>query len=245
MIDVDEYIVLKFIYEQVANIYTDESLIRILRHIRYYYEITLSEYQRDMERFYISVYPQALYTDRRTATIVNTDINGQEIRNSFININTYQQRNNSFINNFLNNLINPINKIISQIDAHAEAMKALLEELDESLDRENLKLKEDVCKKIAQSFDLDVEQVLKKILKKKKKDSTTLTTEALETIDQLLDDIDDGKDFIPVYKKLVYDDKEYYYDDKPDGVVFETNIDSTETKIVGYIDPSTKIIKFM
>ena len=63
-----------------------------------------------------------------------------------------------------------INKIISQIDSHSESMKQLLEELGESLDKENLKLKEDTCKKIAQSFDLDVDQVLKKIIKKKKKD---------------------------------------------------------------------------
>ncbi len=136
-----------------------------------------------------------------------------------------------------------LNKIITQIDSHAEAMKALLIELEESLDRENVKLKEELAKKIAQSFNLDVEQVLKKVLKKKKKDSITLTlNEDLETIDI---DADDIKDFIPIYKKIVYAEKEYYYDDKPDGVVFETNPETTETKIVGYIDPSTKIIKFM
>lgn len=139
-----------------------------------------------------------------------------------------------------------INKIIAQIDSHADAMKALLGELEESLDRENLKLKEDLAKKIAQSFNLDVEQVLKKVLKKKKKDPNTLTaTEALETIDQLVEDGEDPKDFIPVYKKIIHDNQEYYYDDKPDGVVFQTNINTAETKIVGYIDPSTKIIKFM
>jgi len=55
-----------------------------------------------------------------------------------------------------------INKIISQIDSHAEAMKALIGELEESLEKENCKLKEDLAKKIATNFNLDIEQVLKK-----------------------------------------------------------------------------------
>lgn len=139
-----------------------------------------------------------------------------------------------------------INKIIGQIDSHSEAMKALLEELEEALDRENTKLKEDLAKKIAQSFNLDVEHVLKKVLKKKKKDSNSLTaTEALDTIDQLVEDEENQKDFIPIYKKIIYEDKEYFYDDKPDGVVLQTNIESGETKIVGFIDPNTLVINFM
>jgi hypothetical protein len=136
-----------------------------------------------------------------------------------------------------------INKIISQIDSHAEAMKALLEELDESLEKENSKLKEDLAKKIATSFNLDVEQVLKKIIKKKKKGIINGGTgEDLEMIDI---DGEDNKDFIPVYKKIIHEDKEYFYDDKPDGVVFSVDQQSQETKIVGYFNTSTKSIKFM
>ena len=135
-----------------------------------------------------------------------------------------------------------INKIISQIDSYGEAMKILLAELEESLDKENLKLKEDLSKKIALSFNLDVDQVLKKIIKKKKKDSNNLIqTEVPETID----DLDDENDFIPVYKKIIHEEKEYFYDDKPDGVVFETDQLTSKTKIVGYIDYSSKTINFM
>lgn len=135
-----------------------------------------------------------------------------------------------------------INKIISQIDSHAEAMKGLLGELEESLDKENVKLKEDLAKKIAAGFNLDLDQVLKKIIKRKKKGIVSSSGEELDMIDI---DAEDTKDFIPVYKKITHGDKEYYYDDKPDGVVFSTDQETQETKIVGYFDTSTKSIKFM
>ena len=132
-----------------------------------------------------------------------------------------------------------IKKIITQIDANAEAMKNLLIELEESLDKENLKLKEDIGKKIATAFDLDTNQVLKKIIRKKKNGSD------VETVDnnnlEAIEDMEDTKDFIPIYKKIIYEDKEYFYDDKPNGVVFEAD-EKNVSKIVGYIDISTKSI---
>jgi hypothetical protein len=133
-----------------------------------------------------------------------------------------------------------INKIITQIETHAEIMKNLLSELDESCEKENIKIKHSVAKKIATSFDLDIEQVLKKVIKRKKKnsdfDSSDVTTS---------ESIDFDKDFVPIYKKIIYDDEEFYYDDKPDGFVFRTNAETLETKIVGYIEYDTKSIKFM
>jgi hypothetical protein len=135
-----------------------------------------------------------------------------------------------------------IKKIITQIDANAEAMKNLLIELEESLDKENLKLKEDIGKKIATAFNLDTSQVLKKIIRKKKNGSD------VETVDnnnlEAIEDMEDTKDFIPIYKKIIYEDKEYFYDDKPNGVVFEAD-EKNVSKIVGYIDISTKSINFM
>ena len=135
-----------------------------------------------------------------------------------------------------------IKKIITQIDANAEAMKNLLIELEESLDKENLKLKEDIGKKIATAFDLDTNQVLKKIIRKKKNGSD------IEAVDnhnlEAIEDMEDTKDFIPIYKKIIFQDKEYFYDDKPDGVVFEAD-ERNVSKIVGYIDISTKSINFM
>lgn len=135
-----------------------------------------------------------------------------------------------------------IKKIITQIDANAEVMKNLLIELEESLDKENLKLKEDIGKKIATAFDLDASQVLKKIIRKKKNglEVETLDNNNLEAIE----DIEDTKDYIPIYKKIIFEDKEYLYDDKPDGVVFEIG-ENSSSKIVGYIDISTKSINFM
>ncbi len=135
-----------------------------------------------------------------------------------------------------------IKKIITQIDANAEAMKNLLIELEESLDKENLKLKEDIGKKIATAFDLDTNQVLKKIIRKKKNGSD------IEAVDnhnlEAIEDMEDTKDFIPIYKKIIFQDKEYFYDDKPNGVVFEAD-EKNVSKIVGYIDISTKSINFM
>ena len=135
-----------------------------------------------------------------------------------------------------------IKKIITQIDANAEAMKNLLIELEESLDKENLKLKEDIGKKIATAFDLDTNQVLKNIIRKKKNGSD------IEAVDnhylEAIEDMEDTKDFIPIYKKIIFQDKEYFYDDKPNGVVFEAD-EKNVSKIVGYIDISTKSINFM
>ena len=135
-----------------------------------------------------------------------------------------------------------IKKIITQIDANAEAMKNLLIELEESLDKENLKLKEDIGKKIATAFDLDTNQVLKKIIRKKK---NSLDIEAVDNNNlDAIEDMEDTKDFIPIYKKIIFEDKEYFYDDKPNGVVFEAD-EGNVSKIVGYIDISTKSINFM
>ena len=135
-----------------------------------------------------------------------------------------------------------IKKIITQIDANAEAMKNLLIELEESLEKENLKLKEDIGKKIATAFDLDTNQVLKKIIRKKKNGSD------IEAVDnhnlEAIEDMEDTKDYIPIYKKIIFEDKEYFYDDKPNGVVFEAD-ERNVSKIVGYIDISTKSINFM
>jgi hypothetical protein len=135
-----------------------------------------------------------------------------------------------------------IKKIITQIDANAEAMKNLLIELEESLDKENLKLKEDIGKKIATAFNLDTSQVLKKIIRKKKNglDVEVVDNNNLDAIE----DMEDTKDYIPIYKKIIFQDKEYFYDDKPNGVVFEAD-ERNVSKIVGYIDISTKSINFM
>ncbi len=106
---VNERNVLKFIYEQVANTYTDVSLLEILGHIRQYYNQTFPEHERIVGLFYISVYPQALRLDRESAGIVQMNTQGHEINNSFVQIaNSNFNPSNPFTSLF-SNLINPTN----------------------------------------------------------------------------------------------------------------------------------------
>ena len=123
---ISERNILKFIYEQVANIYTDRSLIEILGYIRHYYAMVYPEYERIVDLFYLSVYPQALSTDQQTAGIIQMNINGGEVNNSYINV---QQTN--LINNFLNNMINPdnINNTPFDISANLQTNSSLFNEI--------------------------------------------------------------------------------------------------------------------
>jgi hypothetical protein len=82
----DEYTVLKFIYEQIANIYTDRSLLQILRTMRHYYRLTFPEHERTFDLFYLSVYPQAVMIDQRSAGIIQINSAGREISNTYTNI---------------------------------------------------------------------------------------------------------------------------------------------------------------
>jgi hypothetical protein len=103
--NINEKNVLRFIYEQIANIYSDNSLISLLYHMKYFYDLNFPEYENIFNLFYISVYPQAIRTDRITSGIIQINSNGNEVYDSFI----------STSNNFsdiINNLINPnINNI--------------------------------------------------------------------------------------------------------------------------------------
>lgn len=130
-----------------------------------------------------------------------------------------------------------ITKLINQIDLYAENMKQLLRELDESIDNEKIKLKEEVAKKIASSFDLDIELIKKKIIKKKKKTNQDSESDYAEIIEDSENNI-----IIPIYTKIIYQDKEYFYDDKPHGMVLEK--EGLQTKIVGYMN-SDKTINFI
>ena len=128
-----------------------------------------------------------------------------------------------------------IRKIIAQIETYSTNMTKLLEELDESVKKENIKLKEDVAKKIATSFDLDLEQVLQKVIKKKiLKQNRSLYENIIEN--------NEDKNYIPIYTKIIFENNEYFYEDKPDGIVIQR--DGTHTKIVGYITEQ-KTIKFI
>ena len=125
-----------------------------------------------------------------------------------------------------------LRKILEQIDAHSESIKQLLIELEEAHEKENIKCKDEIAKKIASSFNLELEQVLKKITKKNKNKNSTDSENALDN--ELIQNLENETDLIPIYKKIIYEEKEYYYNDKPNGYVIEKNNETT--KIVGYID---------
>lgn len=136
-----------------------------------------------------------------------------------------------------------LRKILDQIDSNAEIMKQLFLELEEAHEKESIKSKDDIAKKIASSFNLELEQVLKKITKKNK--SKNLTDSDNNIDNELIQNLEQDNDLMPIYKKIIYDDKEYFYDDKPNGYVIEKINDTT--KIVGYIDKYDSItptIKF-
>lgn len=125
-----------------------------------------------------------------------------------------------------------LRKIFDQIDAHSDALKQLLLELEEAHEKENIKSKEEIAKKISGTFNLELEQVLKKIIKKNK-NKNSVENDSDEVLNsELIQNLEDN--VIPIYKKIIYDEKEYYYDDKPNGYVLEKNGDNT--KIVGYIE---------
>ena len=108
---INERDVLKFIYEQVANTYSDVSLLEILGHIKHYYNLTFPEHERIVALFYLSFYPQAVMTDRMSAGLIGLNSEGNEVTNSFIQISgssSNLNRSNPFANIF-RNLINPSN----------------------------------------------------------------------------------------------------------------------------------------
>lgn len=114
--DRNERFILKFIYEQLANIYKDVSLIKLLLYIKHYYNLNFPEHDDIFNLFYISVYPQAVVTDRLTAGFIQITDNRNEIPNSFIGqeciafLNLGEVVNNtSSINSIINNIINPTN----------------------------------------------------------------------------------------------------------------------------------------
>ena len=125
-----------------------------------------------------------------------------------------------------------LQKLLAQIDANAEATKQLLLELEEAHEKENIKCKDEIAKKVASSFNLELEQVLKKITKKNKNKNLTDSDNIIDN--ELIQNLEHDNNLMPIYKKIIYDDKEYFYDNKLNGYVIEKINDTT--KIVGYID---------
>jgi hypothetical protein len=138
--DRNERFILKFIYEQLANIYKDESLIKLLLYIKHYYNLNYPEHDDIFNLFYISVYPQAVVTDRLTAGLVQISDNRNEMPNSFIGVN-----NISNINSIINNIINPtddqsniMNSLFNSSNQNLSSLNTIMTSLfnrDSSLNR--------------------------------------------------------------------------------------------------------------
>ena len=142
--DRNERFILKFIYEQLANLYRDVSLIQLLLYIKHYYNLNYPEHDEIFNLFYISVYPQAVATDRLTAGFVQIADNRNEIPNSFIGVNTSTMSNINTINNIINNIINPtddqntmINSLFNNIINPSNEQNSLFNREDNSLNRHN------------------------------------------------------------------------------------------------------------
>jgi len=122
-----------------------------------------------------------------------------------------------------------IEKLKNQITTNAELLLELLDELEESLNENSEKIKKNICKKISKSFNLENELLLKKILKYKKEisdDSVNILSES---------------DIIPVYKQIIFNDEEYYYDNNNVNGIVIKNFDSNPI-IVGYMSEDNIII---
>ena len=122
-----------------------------------------------------------------------------------------------------------IEKLKNQIESNTTLLLELLDELDESLNENSEKIKKNIFKKISKSFNLDNELLLKKILKYKKE----LSDESVNILSE--------SDIVPVYKQIIYNDEEYYYDNNNlNGIVIK-NLESNPI-IVGYMGENNTII---
>lgn len=102
--DIDESNVLKYIYEHLANLYSDVPLVELLQYIRNYYNIHLEEYTNIVDEFYSRMYFNARMTDRVNIGIVAYDINNNEIPNSYTNFSNISENFFNIINNHLNDV---------------------------------------------------------------------------------------------------------------------------------------------
>lgn len=166
---------------------------------------------------------------------------------------------------------NTLKKILNNTKSHYEDIQKLIKNLQLSLEKEHDKSNLEMLKKIAHLYNLDEEQLLKRFLKKKLKknlnidiseDSAFNDSELNDNEDDSVlneDDNDDNYDneyenekFLrknakvdePIYKKIVFEDKEFFYQNKEGGNVFNKE-DINKKEIVGNIDLETKKINFI
>ena len=110
--NINERITIRYIYEQLANTYTDITLVDLLNHIRYYYNINLPEYNNDIDIFFSYVYNQAVVTDNNAIGLVGVDQNNVEVPNTFMNVQIYY---NQINDNGTDNLSNTLNGAFANV----------------------------------------------------------------------------------------------------------------------------------
>jgi hypothetical protein len=113
----DVYKIIKFIYETIANIYRETSLITILRYIKHYYNLNYPNYNEIFDLFYDNIYQQSIRYDNMTVNLARLNSTNIEYSNSNIFNNIINEINNLDLSNFIiNNLDISQNNIINNLD---------------------------------------------------------------------------------------------------------------------------------
>lgn len=110
------YNIIKFIYETIANIYRETSLITILRYIRYYYNLNYPNYNEIFNLFYNNMHQEAIRYDNMTINLARLNSTNIEFSNNNIFNNIINEINNLDLSNFIINNLDISNFTINNSD---------------------------------------------------------------------------------------------------------------------------------
>ena len=126
-----------------------------------------------------------------------------------------------------------LSRIKAQNESHEQIMIGLMAELDKAYEAAIAKERLSLIKKLAKQYNINAEEIEKKILPKKKRQQAAENIRKLEEM---------NRQQLPIYKRIVKNDNEYFYEDKHLGIVIRDL--NTIPKIIGYYDMKTKDIVF-
>jgi hypothetical protein len=126
-----------------------------------------------------------------------------------------------------------LSRIKAQMDAHSQLMIDSMNELEKSYDVAVAKERLSLIKKFSKQYGIPIEDIEKKILPKKKRQQIAENIKKLEEM---------NRKQLPIFKKIIKDEQEYFYEDKHWGIVIQDL--ETVPKIVGYYDEKDEDIIF-
>lgn len=126
-----------------------------------------------------------------------------------------------------------LSRIKAQNESHEQIMIGLMAELDKAYEAAIAKERLSLIKKLAKQYNINAEEIEKKILPKKKRQQAAENIRKLEEL---------NRQQLPIYKRIIKNDNEYFYEDKHLGIVIRDL--NTIPKIIGYYDMKTKDIVF-